>query len=49
MHFFKKQSYIDDKWISGCQQFKVGYRELFHAWEMWPSPHSEEPVGSKVW
>ena len=22
--------------------------ELFQAWEMWPSPHSEKPVGSKV-
>ena len=22
--------------------------ELFHAWEMWLSPHSEKPVGSKV-
>ena len=24
------------------------YRELFQAWEMWPSPHSEKPVGSEV-
>ena len=24
------------------------YRELFHVWEMWPSPHSEKPVGSEV-
>ena len=22
--------------------------ELFHTWEMWPSPHSEKPVGSEV-
>ena len=21
----------------------------FQAWEMWPSPHSEKPVGSEVW
>ena len=25
----------------------VLYREPFQAWEMWPSPHSEKPVGSE--
>ena len=24
------------------------YGEPFQAWEMWPSPHSEKPVGSEV-
>ena len=24
------------------------YGELFQAWEMWPSPHLEKPVGSEV-
>ena len=24
------------------------YGEPFQAWEMWPSPHSERPVGSEV-
>ena len=26
----------------------IEYGELFQAWEMWPSPHSEKPVGSEV-
>ena len=26
----------------------VLYREPFQAWEMWPSPHSEKPVGSEI-
>ena len=25
----------------------LNYREPFQAWEMWPSPHSEKPVGSE--
>ena len=24
------------------------YGEPFQVWEMWPSPHSEKPVGSEV-
>ena len=27
---------------------KKHYGELFQAWEMWPGPHSEKPVGSEV-
>ena len=26
---------------------KNGYGEPFQAWEMWPSPHLEKPVGSE--
>ena len=26
----------------------IQYGEPFQAWEMWPSPHSEKPVGREV-
>ena len=28
--------------------FLAFYGEPFHTWEMWPSPHSEKPVGSEA-
>ena len=34
--------------INGAITEVIVYWEPFQAWEMWPSPHSEKPVGSKV-
>ena len=33
----------------GTEHLYTFCREPFQAWEMWPSPHSEKPVGSEVW
>ena len=42
-----------DDLTAGCVGFSASaekgmYGELFQVWEMWPSPHSEKPVGSEV-
>ena len=40
---------LDPREEGSGREYEKYYRKPFQAWEMWPSPYLEKPVGSEVW